>query len=101
MPDRPFLTFGLIDKANNVIEAVPGIQLQRYSASIREPYFLDSLYSLTVGGYYYQRQYNEDLETRLGGRVSVSRRRRSWAGNVDSSWTPTVKVSRSYSRRHF
>ena len=56
------------------LEAVPGTQLQRYSASFREPYLLDSLFSLSVGAYYYQRQYNEDIEDRVGGRISVGRR---------------------------
>ncbi len=56
------------------VEAVPGTQLQRYSATWREPYLFDSLFSLSVGGYYYQRQYDEDVEGRLGGRVTVGRR---------------------------
>jgi outer membrane protein insertion porin family len=56
------------------IEAVPGTQLQRYSATWREPYLFDSLFSLSVGGYYYERQYNEDTEDRLGARVTVGRR---------------------------
>ncbi len=53
------------------IEAVPGTQLQRYSATIREPFLFDQPYSLTVGAYYNQRLYNEDTETREGGRVSI------------------------------
>src|SRR5262249_5609833 len=49
------------------LEAVPGTQLQRYTASWREPFLFDSQYSLGVTGYYYDRSYNEDLESRLGG----------------------------------
>jgi outer membrane protein assembly complex protein YaeT len=56
------------------LEAVPGTQLQRYTASWREPFLFDSQYSLGVTGYYYDRSYNEDLESRLGGRVTVGRK---------------------------
>jgi outer membrane protein assembly complex protein YaeT len=55
-------------------EAVPGNQLQRYSVTWREPFLFDSPYSLSVGGYYYQRIYNEYNEERLGTRVTVGRR---------------------------
>ncbi len=55
-------------------EAVPGTQLQRYMVSWREPYFLDSQYSLGVSGYYFNRAYNEYTESRLGTRVTVGRR---------------------------
>jgi outer membrane protein assembly complex protein YaeT len=56
------------------LEAVPGTQLQRYTASWREPYLFDSQYSLGVSGYYWDRVYNEYTESRLGTRVVVSRR---------------------------
>jgi outer membrane protein assembly complex protein YaeT len=56
------------------LEAVPGTQLQRYSANFREPYLFDSQYSLSVGAYYYERSYNEYTEDRLGGRVSIGRK---------------------------
>src|SRR5262249_36015216 len=36
-------------------EVVPGTLVQRYSVSLREPSLFDSLFSLTVGGYYYTR----------------------------------------------
>jgi outer membrane protein assembly factor BamA len=55
------------------IEAVPGTQLQRYTVNFREPFLFDSLYSLSVGAYYYDRIYNEDNESRLGGRITVGR----------------------------
>jgi outer membrane protein assembly complex protein YaeT len=55
------------------IEAVPGTQLQRYTVNFREPFLFDSLYSLSVGGYYYDRVYNEDRESRLGGRITIGR----------------------------
>ena len=53
------------------IEAVPGTEVQRYSASIREPFLFDRPYSLTVGGYYNDRIFNEYTEGRYGGRVNV------------------------------
>jgi outer membrane protein assembly complex protein YaeT len=55
------------------LEAVPGTQLQRYTASWREPFLFDSQYSLGVSGYYYDRSFNEDTESRLGGRITVGR----------------------------
>jgi outer membrane protein assembly complex protein YaeT len=55
------------------IEAVPGTQLQRYTVSFREPYLFDSLFSFGVSGYYYQRQYNEYFEERLGARFTLGR----------------------------
>src|SRR5262249_49631797 len=39
------------------IEAVPGNQLQRYQFTWREPFLFDSPYSLSVGGYYYTRDF--------------------------------------------
>jgi outer membrane protein insertion porin family len=56
------------------LEAVPGTQLQRYTASFREPFLFDSPYSLGVSGYYYDRQYNEDTESRLGARFTLGRK---------------------------
>jgi outer membrane protein assembly complex protein YaeT len=56
------------------IEAVPGTQLQRYSATFREPFLFDSPFSLTVSGYYYERLYNEYTEYRVGGRFTLGRK---------------------------
>jgi len=55
------------------LEAVPGTQFQRYSINFREPSLLDSIYSLGAGGYYYQRNFLEYNESRLGGRVNLGR----------------------------
>jgi outer membrane protein assembly complex protein YaeT len=55
------------------IEAVPGSSLQRYTISFREPHLLDSDYALLLSGYYFERQYNEYQERRLGGRVGIDR----------------------------
>jgi outer membrane protein insertion porin family len=54
------------------IEAVPGTLVQRYSATLREPYLFDQPYSLTNSIYYFERFYSEDIEERLGGRVTVA-----------------------------
>ncbi len=56
------------------LEAVPGNQFQRYTASWRDPRIFDSLYSLSLSGYYFNRGYQEYNEDRLGARVSVGRR---------------------------
>jgi outer membrane protein assembly factor BamA len=56
------------------LEAVPGTQLQRYTMSWREPFLFNSPYSLGVNAYYYDHVFNEDDESRLGGRVTVGRR---------------------------
>jgi outer membrane protein assembly complex protein YaeT len=55
-------------------EAVPGTQLQRYTVSFREPYLFDTLYALSLSGYYYDRIYPEYTERRVGSRVTVDRR---------------------------
>ncbi|HXG10251.1 MAG TPA: outer membrane protein assembly factor BamA [Gemmataceae bacterium] len=56
------------------LEAVPGTQLQRYSATFREPFLFDTPNSLTVGGYYFTRRFDEYDETRLGSRITLGRR---------------------------
>jgi outer membrane protein assembly complex protein YaeT len=65
------------------IEAVPGTVAQRYSATFREPFLFDSPYSLTLGGYYYTRIFDEYTESRLGTRVSIGRR-------INDRWTASV-----------
>lgn len=56
------------------IEAMPGTQLQRYSVTFREPYFLDSRFGLTASGYYYQRAFAEYTEDRMGVRAGLDYR---------------------------
>jgi len=55
------------------IEAVPGTQFQRYSASWETPYLFDLDYSFGVSGFYYQRYYNEWNEDRAGGSLSFGK----------------------------
>jgi outer membrane protein assembly complex protein YaeT len=65
------------------LEAVPGTQFQRYTASFREPYLFDTQYSLGDSLYYYTRGYTEYDEQRLGGRVVVGRKlNQYWSANL-------------------
>jgi outer membrane protein insertion porin family len=53
------------------LEAVPGTQVQRYSASWQNPYLSDTQVQLGVSGYYYSRQFTNWFEQRIGGGVSL------------------------------
>jgi outer membrane protein insertion porin family len=53
------------------LEAIPGSQVSRYLASWTDPYFLNTNYSLSLSGFYYQRFFNDWTEERAGGRISV------------------------------
>jgi outer membrane protein assembly factor BamA len=65
------------------LEAVPGTQFQRYTASFREPSLFDSAFSLGTSAYYYTRQYTEYNEERLGGRVVLGRKlNQLWSANL-------------------
>jgi outer membrane protein assembly complex protein YaeT len=65
------------------LEAMPGTQVQRYTATFREPFLFDSPYSLTTTGYYLQRQYDEYLEGRTGGSVTIGRKlNQYWSASV-------------------
>ncbi|MCA8990357.1 MAG: BamA/TamA family outer membrane protein [Planctomycetaceae bacterium] len=55
------------------LEAVPGYQVSRYTASWQDPYFLRSDFSLGLSGFYYNRFFTDWTEDRLGGRISVGR----------------------------
>jgi outer membrane protein assembly complex protein YaeT len=56
------------------LEAAPGTQFQRYSATWREPYLFDSKFGLTDSIYYFNRQYVEYTEDRVGDRITLDRR---------------------------
>jgi outer membrane protein assembly complex protein YaeT len=65
------------------LEAMPGTQVQRYTATFREPFLFDSPYSLTASGYYFQRAYDEYLEGREGGSLSIGRKlNQYWSASV-------------------
>jgi outer membrane protein assembly complex protein YaeT len=55
------------------IEAVPGTIFQRYSATFREPYLFDTKFGNTDSVYYFNRQYAEYFENRVGGRFTLDR----------------------------
>ncbi len=56
------------------LEAMPGTQFQRYSATWREPYLFDSRFGLTESLYYFNRAYVEYTENRLGLRSTLDYR---------------------------
>ena len=56
------------------LEAMPGTQFQRYSATFREPYLFDSRFGLTASGYYFNRAFAEYNEDRYGGRFTLDYR---------------------------
>ncbi|MSR31444.1 MAG: hypothetical protein EXR99_08065 [Gemmataceae bacterium] len=65
------------------LEAIPGTQLQRYTASFREPFLFDSLFSFGASGYYYTRRFDEYDETRAGGRFTLGRKlNQYWTANA-------------------
>jgi len=74
------------------IEAVPGAQVSRYLISLSDPYFLDSLYSAGVSGFYYSRFYEEFDEQRLGGRLTLGRQLTPFWSIMASSRLEEVKI---------
>jgi outer membrane protein insertion porin family len=65
------------------LEAVPGSQVSRYSASWTNPYFLDTDVSLGLSGFYYQRYLEDWNEQRTGGRVNLGYQfTPEWSGGV-------------------
>ena len=51
------------------IEAQPGSQVQRYLVSFTNPYFLDTNVSFQASGFYFDRNYFDWNESRIGGRL--------------------------------
>jgi outer membrane protein insertion porin family len=56
------------------LEAMPGTEVQRYTATWRDPSVFDTPYSLAVSTYFFTRDYNEYDESRLGTRITVGRK---------------------------
>ena len=56
------------------LELVPGANVQRYLVSFAEPYMLGTDYSFSASAYYFDRQYFDWNENRLGGRLAIGRR---------------------------
>jgi outer membrane protein insertion porin family len=60
------------DGQNFRAELMPGNRVERYTVSWATPNLLGYLpYSLSVGGFYYTRQFRDWTEQRLGGRVAL------------------------------
>ncbi|MFO1021655.1 MAG: POTRA domain-containing protein [Planctomycetales bacterium] len=75
------------------MEAVPGNQLSRYLISWRDPYFMNTNFSLGTSGFYFQRQYQYWNETRGGGRISVGRQWSPWLSSSLAFRLENVEVS--------
>lgn len=56
------------------LELVPGRDIQRYLVSFTEPYFLNTDFSFSASGYYFDRRYEDYDENRFGGRFTFGRR---------------------------
>ena len=56
------------------LELVPGQDIQRYLVSFTEPFFLNTEFSFSASGYYFDRAYFDYDENRLGGRFNFGRR---------------------------
>lgn len=56
------------------LELVPGNEVQRYALSFDEPYLFNSDVSFSASGYYFDRQYFDWSEQRLGGRLALGYR---------------------------
>ena len=53
------------------LEAAPGTQLQRYTATFQEPYLFDTRIGLSTSASYYTRFFFDWAEGRVGGRVGL------------------------------
>jgi outer membrane protein insertion porin family len=67
------------------IEAAPGIEFSRYSATWREPYLFDTPFGLTVSGSYseFEYEFGQYVEQRTGLRVTLDRR-------LDPIWRASI-----------
>jgi outer membrane protein insertion porin family len=53
------------------LEAAPGTQLQRYSATFQEPYLFDTRIGLSLSASYFTRYFYDWAEARTGGRIGL------------------------------
>lgn len=67
------------------IEALPGSDVQTYSLSLSDPYFLETNYTASGSVFYRDRDYDEFDEERYGTRMAFGRR-------FGSRWQATVPV---------
>ena len=85
------------------VEAVPGTQVQRYSASWENPHLFNLDYTFGISGFYYQRYYDEWYEDRMGGTLSVGKlwtpdfsTRLSFGGQQVNVYRPAIPVQDLY-----
>jgi len=53
------------------LEAAPGSQVSRYTASFTEPYLWDTPISFSMSGFYFDRYYRDWFEQRVGGKFGL------------------------------
>jgi outer membrane protein insertion porin family len=53
------------------LEAAPGTQLQRYTATFQEPYLFDTRIGLSTSASYFTRYFYDWAEARVGGRIGL------------------------------
>jgi outer membrane protein insertion porin family len=53
------------------LEAAPGTQLQRYTATFQEPYLFDTRIGLSTSASYFTRYFSDWAEARTGGRIGL------------------------------
>jgi outer membrane protein insertion porin family len=58
------------------LEAMPGTQVQRYTAMLSEPYLFNTDISFNISGFFFDRLYFDWDEQRYGGRISFGYRLR-------------------------
>lgn len=83
------------------VEAAPGDVVSRYLVSWTDPFFLDTDFSLSTSGFFFQRYYPDWNEERAGGRFSLGRQltqNLSVSGIVRAEhvelWDPTYPTPR-------
>lgn len=65
------------------MEALPGTDVQTYSISLADPYFLETDYSAGATGFYRKRDYDEYDEERYGTKFNFGRRLGDrWSGSI-------------------
>ncbi|MGL4944608.1 MAG: POTRA domain-containing protein [Thermoguttaceae bacterium] len=75
------------------LEAMPGVNVNRYEASWQTPYLFNLDYSLGLSGYYYQRGYDEWYEDRVGGTVTLGK---NWTKDFSTALTFQGQEARIY-----
>lgn len=75
------------------LEAVPGTQFQRYGITFRDPYVFNTPVSAGVNGYFFNRQYRDWSEQRVGGTGTLGYQIRPDLSAVWALRLEDVKVS--------